>query len=111
MSPQLHFDADNSCGRTEKNPRPQARGEPRIATDRPTRPLLGGLARESRCSLVELVELEAARVALRAPAIEEVVGLLVVQDGTGPRRRGRVVADHGAAGETLELLDGPEALL
>jgi len=62
-------------------------------------------------ALVELVELEGAGEALLAVVVEEVIGLLVVEDGAGPRRRRGAVADHRAAREVLELLDRPEPLL
>ena len=62
-------------------PRPEVRPK-RIATDSPTGGLLV-MALERGGALVELVELEAAGERRLAVVLEEVVGLLVVEDGAG----------------------------
>src|SRR4051794_23598044 len=112
MSPLLHFGAGDLCATGQKKtPGPRHEVSPRIATDPPHRPLSRRLAREGRCALVELVELEAPGEVLRAVAVEEVVGLLVVEDRARPGGSGRAVPDDRTAGEVLQLLDRPEPLL
>jgi hypothetical protein len=69
------------------------------------------MALERGGAFVELVELEAAGERLLAVVLEKVVGLLVVEDGARSGRGVGVVADDGAAGEPLQLADGPEPLL
>src|SRR5438093_12080117 len=106
MSPLLHFGAGDLCATGQKKtPGPRHEGSPRIATDRHSRPLLRWLAGEGCSALVELVELEAAGEVLGAIAVEELVGLLVVEDRARPRGSGRAVPDDRTAGEVLELLD------
>ena len=116
MSPQSSLTAAQTPPpdlRTEKNPRPQARGRSkRIASGSLiTGGYCGGCPANPRRSLVEVVELEAAGEAPRTAVVEEVVGLLVVEDRPGAVGRVRVVADDRATREVLELLDRPEALL
>src|SRR3954452_13149475 len=108
MSPQLHFRV--VAGR-KKTPGPRPEVAPkRIATEWLTGRLLR-VPGERGGALVELVKLEAAGKRLLAVVVEEVIGVLVVEDGAGPGRRVRIVPHHRSAGEPLELRDRAEALL
>src|SRR3954453_9630193 len=80
-------------------------------SDRSAQGRLRSVAGEPGRSLVELVELEAAGKGLLAVVLEQVVRLLVVEDGAGARWRRGVVSHDRAAREVLELLDRPQPLL
>src|SRR5437764_12233272 len=72
--------------------------------------LLRRLPGERGRPLVEQVELEAGGELLLTGVREQLVSLLVVENRS-PASRGRgVVADHGAAGEVLQLLERAQAL-